>query len=757
MAAILAAVLSITMSFTTSIGFAQDGVGVSYADDPLTNKEVQEQKAMEPEALDGINEIDERQALEFDNAADPVGADDSSRYDPRGQAWFSNVHIKNQRETELCWACSLASAAEISYNKNNNGNGEELSAVQLAYFCCNRQNDPLGNTERDTNHVAGNYAANGGNPIIGSMSLETWQGYASETRAPFEDYTNGNNGLNLSADMAYQDDVIIKDMNRVLSPEDMKTFIRQNGSVIACLYYGSQYMDYKGGSFSYYSGMVKPNHAVTVVGWDDNYFDKTEAAKNFYNRNDGIISKGAWIVQNSWGTGWGDNGYFYVSYDESLSNIVTVSVEDADNYDKNYQYDGNSSLAYHTVRKGESVANVYSVDEKESSKMEMLTAVAFSTYDANETSYDIEIYTNVSNKNKPTSGELACSMSDVNVGKAGYHKILLPNTVMLEGGTSYSVVITAKRTSYIGVETNSDYGWFTCNAGLDKGQSFVFNNSTKKWKDLYSMDRCNRIKAFTKGVATVSLSQTDFEYDGQPHYPAVNMIMEDGRMLKEGEDFDVSYSNAKYPGTGKCTITGMGDFVGNIELEYTISAATQIRETAKNTTSLTLEWDKCPEMGYMIYRAKGSGKFSKVKTISDSDVTSWTNTKLSSGTTYKYKIRPYVKASKKTTYYGTYSDILVTVTKPLKSVMNKPTTGTSHYVKFSWKKKTGSGYELVVADNEEFENPEVYTITSSKTLSKKLLDKEKGVKYYAKVRAFKTCEGENIYGLYSPVKSITCK
>ena len=54
------------------------------------------------------------------------------------------------------------------------------------------------------------------------------------------------------------------------------------------------------------------NHAVTIVGWDDNY-----SADNFVNKPEG---DGAWIVRNSWGDYFGQGGYFYLSYyDVSIS------------------------------------------------------------------------------------------------------------------------------------------------------------------------------------------------------------------------------------------------------------------------------------------------------------------------------------------------------------------------------------------------------------------------------------------------------
>jgi C1A family cysteine protease/PKD repeat protein len=78
-------------------------------------------------------------------------------------------------------------------------------------------------------------------------------------------------------------------------------------------YYGAVYVgihwDVSGGSFNAsdntynYNGNNTANHAVLVCGWDD---AKTTAG-----------GTGAWIVKNSWGTDWGDNGFFYISYQDS--------------------------------------------------------------------------------------------------------------------------------------------------------------------------------------------------------------------------------------------------------------------------------------------------------------------------------------------------------------------------------------------------------------------------------------------------------
>ena len=83
----------------------------------------------------------------------------------------------------------------------------------------------------------------------------------------------------------------------------------------------------------YYSGSGSSNHAVTIVGWDDNY-DKSKFSTV-------PPGNGAFIVKNSSGSGWGESGYFYLSYYDTFvgkTNAV-FTAESPVNYDHIYQYD----------------------------------------------------------------------------------------------------------------------------------------------------------------------------------------------------------------------------------------------------------------------------------------------------------------------------------------------------------------------------------------------------------------------------------
>ena len=76
---------------------------------------------------------------------------------------------------------------------------------------------------------------------------------------------------------------------------DIKNAIYTYGAVAAAVYVGTPFQYYTSGVFNDCRRRPKsPNHAIQLVGWDD--------------------AKGAWLMKNSWGTGWGENGFMWIAY-----------------------------------------------------------------------------------------------------------------------------------------------------------------------------------------------------------------------------------------------------------------------------------------------------------------------------------------------------------------------------------------------------------------------------------------------------------
>ncbi len=80
------------------------------------------------------------------------------------------------------------------------------------------------------------------------------------------------------------------------SVDQMKQSMYDHGPLSVCVSVDSSFQAYNGGIFNN-CGSTSINHAVVLVGWDDN-----------------LGSNGVWIMRNSWGTNWGEDGYMYIEY-----------------------------------------------------------------------------------------------------------------------------------------------------------------------------------------------------------------------------------------------------------------------------------------------------------------------------------------------------------------------------------------------------------------------------------------------------------
>lgn len=100
----------------------------------------------------------------------------------------------------------------------------------------------------------------------------------------------------------------VTQMYKATDIENIKQLIIKYGAVATSMSTNNFYTHYNTTTHTYYYNDVLPiDHGVTIVGWDDNMLVNNIGSGN-------PPGNGAWIIKNSWGEDWGDNGYFYVSY-----------------------------------------------------------------------------------------------------------------------------------------------------------------------------------------------------------------------------------------------------------------------------------------------------------------------------------------------------------------------------------------------------------------------------------------------------------
>ena len=491
------------------------------------------------ENLDNITEPGKGyREVEDDSIGDPamlnvsdngeVSADRAVSY-PSSYKTANLPAIRNQGGYGVCWAFSTISLLEINLLKNKLVSDDiDLSEFHLVNFTYNNVTDPLGGSAGDTTtflRSSNSVTQNGGDIRMAFNSLMDWEGAVDETLVPYTaEVASTINTTGLSDDLARKNTKIhLQNYYKVnmTNQTDVKQAITDYGALSISYYaYGgsssNKYYNSSTAGYYCYDSNTGTNHAVTVVGWDDNY-----SKDNFPTEPEG---DGAWIVRNSWGSYFGENGYFYLSYYDKSTKVEGYAVEaqTSDNYDNNYQYDGTgwfSYMGYSGYGGTNKYANVFTAKANES-KAENIEAVSFEDYSSAGCKYNISIYTNLTDVSDPESGTLECTQSGQTTFDGAY-TIKLNNPVYVEDGTTFSVVVelisSTNNGPYMVSDTTYNGSWFSCESAALENQSYIYRPYDSSWVDYGKRENKNfRIKAYTDNsdiktvaVESVSLDKTE--------------------------------------------------------------------------------------------------------------------------------------------------------------------------------------------------------------------------------------------------------
>ena len=256
-----------------------------------------------------------------------------------------------------CWAHATLALAEINLMKKGITREPDLSELHTVWFSYHSVTDPLGGTAGDSNGVpSGSNIFNvGGNPIFSQNVLAGWMGAAEEELLKSSDAPSvRNKSLIPEDDLAYRDTAHLTnfyEVNLKEDPEGAKRLIKEQGAIAVSYYSASSSSPtitagtWNSATGAYYDKSTyggKQNHAVVIVGWDDDF-----PVDSFLTKPS---KKGAWLVRNSWTTGSSQEGiahpsyagYFWMSYENAslAAGARAFEMEEADNYAHNYQYDG---------------------------------------------------------------------------------------------------------------------------------------------------------------------------------------------------------------------------------------------------------------------------------------------------------------------------------------------------------------------------------------------------------------------------------
>ena len=406
-----------------------------------------------------------------------------ARFDWREEAPEILTPVKKQ-VGGTCWAHATLGCIESNMIRKGMANNTiDLSESHLIWFT-EGQDSP---TDPDDLRYGGGRnlrkdAYDNGTKLFGiAASLAAWQGVVYEDEVPSHSQKPELDESLRYRSIAHLQNAESYDTNDVMNAKHQ---LMKKGPLFL------SYFNDHNHPLSDKSGYYNPNytwekdnageldgngHAVMIVGWDDNY-----PKESF---NDSPPDDGAWILRNSYGDSYknSDHGFFYMSYYEpSINTIGSFDCEPVSNYGSVHHYNC-AQLSYRippSQTYGFYVANVF-----EAAKPEKLTAVGFFSENA-AISYELFVYALNDDPANPQDGTLAAKTEGFSEFR-GFHTVKLPQSIAVEKGQKYSVVLKLP----IGAGTHFDTGCYK------EGVSYYAYYSAKtadqekrSWSDCYQKE-----------------------------------------------------------------------------------------------------------------------------------------------------------------------------------------------------------------------------------------------------------------------------
>lgn len=238
---------------------------------------------------------------------------------------------------------------QVSYG--NSASFASIAAVESAILKQSKKSYDL--SENNMKNNLAKYSAMGlnvtPNEEVSALNtigyLTSWSGPVLESDDTYD--ASSLTSLLLNSSVKIQEVYVISNRNSTTDNDKIKEAIIKYGAVYSEITV-SQNEDGSCANQTYIYNPFKSeaNQAIVIVGWDDNY-DKSNFEVIKGNLTYTPSNNGAFIVKNSWSTDIGDNGYFYVSYEDAviggissseISNYVVIYNKTAQ-YDDVYQYD----------------------------------------------------------------------------------------------------------------------------------------------------------------------------------------------------------------------------------------------------------------------------------------------------------------------------------------------------------------------------------------------------------------------------------
>ena len=395
------------------------------------------------------------------------------KFDLRDKNWVTPV--KDQGFMGSCWAFGNMAALESALlrytNKTYNLSVNNMQNLMLKY-----------------SKYGSDTLSEGGNPFTAMAYLIDWIGAFSGDYDEYDEMGKISPFLGTDENILIQNVVAVPPItatNRDLLKNAIITYGAAAVSHRADFNENKYFNKTKAAQY-YYEASAESTHRICVVGWDDTY-----SRYNFLKTPKG---DGAWICKNSWGTGWGDEGYFYISYyDTSFGDKESVCyIINNDSYNRIYQHDVGGDWKW--IPEGKYYYSVFTADADE-----LISAVG-TCFNESGRAYEFTI-----------------SVNDVDVYTQkgvskfyGYETIKLDKLVQIKKGDKFKV--TFKNLLCVVHDLRIP---------TPRGQSFVSDDG-KAWEDLAKVMFVAILKAYTVSDLNITKNLVKYYGDEAPFVAEVN-------------------------------------------------------------------------------------------------------------------------------------------------------------------------------------------------------------------------------------------
>lgn len=438
----------------------------------------------------------------FDFKSMLLGAILPERFDLRD---IIPINVKDQGSTMFCWAFGATSTVETHLAMKNKEyvtySPRHLDYSTARDFLDGINEDGVNRSVNDGGHIkiAMTYYANGHGPV----KEEDMPFTNSVEKLPLEAIKNKEQQKQIKETVYFptifkkREGNEIKYLNGWMNGSGSELSEQQVTDIRSKV--KAHIMEYGGVGITYNNASSIPGdttnayvantdndtfHDVIIVGWDDNY------SKDNFRVTPAPLHDGAWICLNSWGTDCGENGFFYISYDDAYVEARVYGFKEITDVDYDNVYKHDYFMPNYGVRLTNSDKNVYTANvfTKDPDKKEYVTQVGISN-DIQETTIDIYV--------DPT-GELDADkfqlvQSDVKL-PIGY-KTYEFDPVDIDG-EKFAIVVKYKEKTEVSVERNDDnYNFY---ATANDGEGFCSLDG-ERWSDINKLmsNTSFTIKAFT--------------------------------------------------------------------------------------------------------------------------------------------------------------------------------------------------------------------------------------------------------------------